>query len=153
MARKFSNIDDLKRDREIEGVTGINLRISDDIFLQVRAATDANPAWRDKAPKVLKEIKRLDNDGAPDEMIKKKFAELYAEALVCGWHGGIDQDGRLKPGGPRDENGDLVPFGREACVDFLLQADDAVRAIDQHCYETRNFRIARAEKIVAEVKN
>ena len=70
------------------------------------------------------------------------------DTLVMGWHGGQDEDGRPKPGGPCDENGDPVPFGRDACVDFLLFADDAVRKLEEYCYETQNFRAARAEGIV-----
>ena len=148
MARKFSGIDHLKRDRDIEGRIGIDIKIDSTIFLTVRAASDANAAWKDKAPKVLKEIKRLDNAGAPDDVIKRKFAELYADTLIMGWHGGQDEDGRPKPGGPCDENGDPVPFSRDACVDFLLFADDAVRKLEEYVYETGNFRAARAEGLV-----
>ena len=146
--RKFSGIDHLKRDRKLEGETGVDLKIDADIFFTVRAASDANAAWKDKAPKVLREIKRLTNAGAPDDVVRQKFAALYSEALVIGWHGGQGADGKNKPGGPLDENGDPVPFSPSACADFLMQADDAIKAIDDYCFETQTFREARKAEVI-----
>ena len=149
--RKFSGIDHLKRDRRLEGEVGVDLKIDESIFFTVRAASDANAAWKERAPKVLREINRLTNAGAPTEVIRQKFATLYAEALVMGWHGGQDEDGKNKPGGPLDENGDPVPFSVTACTDFLMQADDAVTAIDEYCFKTQNFRQAKKVEIVEKV--
>jgi hypothetical protein len=141
MARKFGRIGHLKRDREIEGVTGVDLKIDGNIFLTVRAATDANAAWREKAPRVLREIRRLNNAGAPDAQVRAKLAALYADVIVIGWRGVVD------------EADEAVPFTREACLDFLMEADDAMKAIDDHCYDSQNFRAAKADEAIEQAGN
>lgn len=152
MARSFDNIADLKRNREIEGSIGIDIKINDTIFLTVLAATDANPAWKEKAQKALKEIERQRNAGATDKAIDRLLAALYADTLVKGWHGGQDEEGNVKAGGPM-ENAVPVPFNRQNCIDFLLEADDAMLAISTFCLDTKRFRIAQAERVIGEVGN
>ena len=149
MEWRFDNIDDLIRDRKIEGEVGINLKIKEGIILLVRAASDANPLWKAKAPKALREIARLRNNGATDAVLNGKIAELYADTLVFGWHGGQQEDGTLLPGGPI-MNGQIVPFSRDACVGFLTIADDAIDALWSYCRDTQNFREARNTAVVDE---
>lgn len=140
MAAKFGRIAHLKRDRKLEGVTGVDIKIDEQTFLSVLAATDANAKWRDKAPKVVREIKRLENAGASREDLHARMCALYAETLVTGWRGVVDEHG--KP----------VTFTVENCTAYLAEADDAFSAIERECYDTQNFRTARAEAIVDEVK-
>ena len=147
---KFDNIEDLKRDRGLEGETGISIRIKDGLFIMVRAASDANTAWKEKAPKVLKEIRRLGNLGEPEENIRALYAGLYADALLFGWHGGKNDDGTPKPGGPTI-GGSPIAYTPAAGKAFLLQADDATKAIEDYCYDTKNFRAARADAIIETV--
>lgn len=149
----FSNIDELKRNREIEGTVGIHVKYTDEIFLHVLAISDANPRWTEKAKKAFDELNRLTNIGAPDSQREERFARLLAETVVLNWHGGIDDGGNFKPGGPRDADGRFVPFTPEACVAFLVQADDIVEDLLTRCRETRNFRVQRAQAIVEQVKN
>ena len=149
----FSNLDDLKRNREIEGTVGIHVKYTDEIYLHVLAISDANPRWTEKAKKAFAEINRLENIGAPDRDREVRFAQLLAEAVVLNWHGGIDENGDFKPGGPRDADGRFVPFTPEACVEFLLVADDVVQDLLTRCRETRNFRVQRAQAIVEQIKN
>jgi hypothetical protein len=150
---KFSNISHLQRELEIESKIGININVDNVIFLQSRAASDGNPLWRNKTAKAHAELQRLQNAGASPKQLQSRYAMLYADALIFGWHGGIDDDGNLKPGGPLDENGELVPFSHAACVSFLSQADDAVTAIDKLVFDTRNFRSNRASGTVDVLKN
>jgi hypothetical protein len=149
---EFSNIAHLKRNREIEAETGIDVKIDNEIYLSTLAASDANPRWRDKAAKAHNELKRLANAGATPQQLQGRYAELYTDSLVTGWHGGYDDDGNKKPGGPRVA-GELVPFSRPACIAFLTQADDAIDALDKIVFDTKNFRAIKAGAIADVLKN
>lgn len=140
MPPKFGRIGHLKRDRKIEGEVGADLKIDQNIFLTVLAASDANVRWRDTAPKVLRELRRLENAGATTEEMRARYAALYADVLIIGWRGVVDADG--KP----------VAFTRDNVIAFLLEADDAMSAINDYCFDTVNFRSERAEAIVEAVK-
>lgn len=140
MAPKFGRIGHLKRDRRIEGEIGVDLKVDQHIFLTVLAASDANSRWRDSAPKMLRELRRLENAGATPEEMRERYARLYADVLVIGWRGVVDTDG--KP----------VAFTKENVVAFLLEADDAMNAINDYCFDTTNFRAERADAIVDAVK-
>jgi hypothetical protein len=140
MTGKFGRIDALKRDRSIEGEIGVDLKIDENIFLTVLAATDANTRWREGAPKVLRELRRLENAGAAREDVRARMARLYAETLVIGWRGVVD------------DKGNPVLFNTANCTDFLIEADDAYTAIERDCYDTQNFRQARADAIIANAK-
>lgn len=153
MTYRFSNIDSLKRDRRIEGETGIDVKLTADIFLVCLAASDANPRWNTKAEKAFAEIKRLRNAGYPDTDINARFAKLFADTIVIGWHGGYDEDGNRKPGGPKDEAGEIVPFSVEACAAFLAEADDAQETILGIVRDTKNYRLALAKETVDAVGN
>ena len=149
----FSNIEELKRNREVEGSLGIHVKYTDEIYLHVLAISDANPRWTAKAKAAFAEINRLENIGAPETDRELRFAQLMADAVVLGWHGGIDDDGNFKTGGPRDEDGRFIPFTPEACAAFLLAADDILQDLMARCRETRNFRLKRAQAIAEQIKN
>lgn len=149
----FSNIGELKRQREIEGTIGIHVRYTDEIFLHVLAISDANPRWLAKSQPAFDEINRLTNRGESDDKINHRLCQLLQEAVVLGWHGGFDDDGNQKPGGPRDDDGRFVPYTPESCIAFLMQADDVVADLQVRCKRTQNFRVQRAKAIVETIKN
>jgi hypothetical protein len=135
---QFDNIDELKRNRDIER-DGTWLGLPNGTSLKVRAATDANTAWRAQSNKIANELRRLqnarDNDGARDYIAGK-----YAELLVADWKGVT-------------ANGEPIPFSVEACKAYLLAADDAYAAIDAIIYDTKNFRGQRIEAVRDEAGN
>jgi hypothetical protein len=139
MDYEFDNIEDLQRKPEIEA-EGVELGLDGDITLIVRAATDANPAWKAAMPTISKEIRRLRNARASAERLRKYLAPLYARLLVKDWRGVKSKDVE-------------VPYSVEACTAFLLKADDAYTAVDEMVYDTKNFRSARVEAIVEHAKN
>lgn len=141
MAGKFGRIAHLKRDRKLEGETGVDIKIDENIYLSVLAATDANTKWRELAQKAVREVKRQENAGAKREDLHALMCKLYAETLVTGWRGVVDEHG--KP----------VAFTPANCTAFLIEADDAYAAIERECYDTQNFRAARAEAIIETAKN
>jgi len=138
---KFGNIDSLQRDREIEGTTGVDLRISDMIFLTVLAATDANVRWRTGGMKAAQRIRRLENKGASPQELQKEYARVYAETLLIGWRGVVD------------DAGNELKFTIPLAIEFLTQCDDAIKAIDNFCHDTKNFRNVRLEEDIEAGKN
>ncbi len=139
MNYEFDNIDELQRKRDIEA-EGIELGLPGNITLIVRAASDANPAWRSASAAIGKELRRLKNARATNEDLRKYLCSQYARHLVNGWRGV-----KIK--------GVEVPFSVEACTAFLLAADDAYTAVDQIVYDTENFRSARVGAIIEHVGN
>jgi hypothetical protein len=138
---KFGRIDHLKRNRELEGVIGVDIKIDAQTFLTVLAATDANPKWRESAVKVVSEIKRMENAGKSREEMHMRMCRLFADALIIGWRGVVDV------------NDNPVDFSAANCAAYLFQADDAFTAVEKYSYDSQNFRAARAEAIVENVGN
>lgn len=136
---EFDNIEDLQRKRDIEE-EGTEIGLDGGITLIVRAATDANPAWKAAAPSIEKELRRLRNARATNDRLRKYLAPLYARHLVRDWQG-------VK------SKGVAVPYSADACTAFLLAADDAYAAVDNIVYDTKNFRSARIEAIVDHAGN
>ena len=136
---EFDGIEDLQRNRELEA-EGVELGLPGGRTLIVRAASDANPAWRAQAEKIANELRRLRNARAPADKVRAFLARIYAQLLVCNWCGVTVR-------------GVEIPYSIEAGEAFLLAADDAFAAIDAIVYETTNFRGQRIEAIVEAAKN
>lgn len=138
---KFKNIDQQKRNREIEGVTGAELGLAGDITLMVLAATDANPRWKQFGETYANEIRRLVRAKASDGRVKAFQAKEFAKLFIIAWDvkdAETDQD---------------IPLTPEACEAFLLESDDAIPAIQAMVFETQNFRGARIEAISEQLGN
>lgn len=133
---KFGNIDDLKRNRDIEGETGTEVALRGGIKLRLLCATDANPAWKQHGEAFRNELRRLARAGASDERVKKYLAHELTRLFVKGWEGVMDTEGNA------------IPWTKEACEAFLVEADDAIPAIQDIVYDTQNFRGQRIEAIV-----
>lgn len=142
MGFQFKNIQSLKRNREIEGTIGTTIGFrSSGIALQVLAASDANPRWREFGESYTNEYRRLQRANASEERLNKFLAENLTKLFVVGWTG------------VRDEGDNEVPFTREACVELLLATDDVVPALLEVVSDNMKFRGARIEIISDELKN
>ncbi len=142
MTFNFKNIDSLKRNREIEGSIGTTIGFrSSGISLQVLAASDANPRWREFGDTYMNEFRRLQRANAPQERIDKFLAENLTRIFVKDWTGVLD------------EAGNVVPFTQEACVALLLATDDIMPALLEVVSDNMKFRGARIEIIADELKN
>ncbi len=114
---EFDDIEDLRRNREIEGDRQ-HLGWPGDRWLQVLAATDANPRWRARQQKITAEINRLCNANAPRAKLRAYLAQQYAECLVIEWGGW-------------KSNGVEIPHSTEAATALLLvSADDVFSVLD-----------------------
>ena len=138
---RFKGVDQQKRNRELEGVIGAELGLAGGITLRVLAATDANPRWKQFGQTYRDEVGRLIRAKASDERVKAFQAEHFARLFVIGWDVLNEDDDRP------------IPLTHEACVDFLLESDDAIPAIQATVFENQNFRGARIEAIVNSAKN
>jgi hypothetical protein len=132
----------LKRDREIEGTTGIWLKVTDsEQRLLVLAGTDANPAFVDLWPKMQAELRRLEGVGTDKEEIRRVRCRYYARMFMRDWKN------VPAPGG-----GDAA-FSIDAAAEYLFHADDALDDIANNVFETRKFRLARAKETTEDIKN
>mgnify|MGYP000452750931 CR=1 FL=1 len=142
MGFQFKNIDSLKRNREIEGTVGTTIGFkASGIALQVLAASDANPRWRELGDNYVNEYRRLQRANAPEERIKKFLAENLTRIFIIGWSGVLDVDGNE------------IPFTHEACVALLLEVDDIIPALLEVVSDNMKFRGARIEIISDQLKN
>lgn len=136
----FDDVEEMKRDLEVEGKTGTVVDFPDapdgtERWMRLLAATDANPRWKADQVKILAGWRRLVNAKAPAAKIRKYFAPIYARCLVIEWGGWRIQ-------------GAEIPLSVEACTALLLQADDAYDIIDDMVWKTQNFRGQRIEASV-----
>lgn len=144
---KFSKrLKSLTRDREIEA-NGKPMEFPDvGVTLTVRCASDANPLWVKRAEAVGNETRRLFNfykDDQDQRRVKMKefMCDVFAEILVAGWEGVLD------------ENDQPMPFTRENVRDFLAEHDDVYAEIDRQVWDNKNFRAEHVKKVVDEAKN
>ncbi len=139
---KFKGIDKLKRNREIEGESGTPVHFRKvGVTFQVLAATDANPRWRQFGDDYLAEYRRLKRSGADEDRLDRFLAENITRMFIKSWSG-VMQEGDIP-----------VVFSHEACVAYLLEADDVIPGILAVVGETTNFRGERIEAIAGELKN
>ncbi len=136
-----SGLEGLKRDRKIEGETGIWMKVPDtEMRLLTLAATDANPAFVDLWPKMQAELRRLEGVGADKEEIARVRARYYARMFLRDWKG------VLAAGGGE------AAFSTEAATELLV-LDDVITSLAETVFETRHFRMARAKEITEDLKN
>jgi hypothetical protein len=83
----FDNIDSMQRNRAIEGDKGTELGLPGGITLIVRAASDANTAWRNRSEEITSELNRLRNARATGDRVRTYLSRIYSETLVIGWSG------------------------------------------------------------------
>ncbi|MBX9943480.1 MAG: hypothetical protein K2Y40_05320 [Reyranella sp.] len=137
---KFDDVDELKRERDIEGEIGVFLRITDHIFLNVLCQSDANPRYRELGPKRFKELRRQANAKATPEDLTARWAELFTDCMVIGWEGVT-------------ANGQDVPFTRANCVAWIIQHPRVIKVLDTFTEDETNFRRNRANDIKDDIKN
>src|SRR3954447_18438214 len=133
----FDGIDDLKRNREIEGKTGTVIYFPGGRWIRVLCASDANPKWLAYRKIVNEGTVRLANAEAGDERYREFVAPYYAKALCTDW-GGWKTDGIE------------IPFSEEAVTAAMLQADDVFRTIHAIVRDDKNFRGQHVEAVVRE---
>lgn len=131
---QFKNIGKSQRNREIEGVTGTEIGMTDGVKLQVLCMSDANPRWVQFGDDYSAELNRLTRAGASAAKMKKFFDEWLPRLFIIGW--------KDNPGPDGDSD---VPFSLPNCQSYFRQSDDAYLAILQNVRDTQNFRGARVQ--------
>ena len=137
----FAVVDELVRERNVEGEIGVWLRVTDTIFFHVLCQSDANPRYRELGPKRFRELRRQANAKATPEQITERWAELFTDCLILGWEGVVDTDNRP------------IPYSREACVAFIVAHPRLIKVIDKYTEDETNFRSERKDDAIEEGKN
>jgi len=133
----FDDVGDLQRNLEIEGKTGTPVFFPGDRWIQVLAASDANPKWLARRKIVEEGTRRLANAEANNRRYRAFIVPHLAEALCIGWGGW-------------KVSGVEIEFSTEACKALLLKADDVYTAILQIVYDDKKFRGDRIEVLTRE---
>ncbi len=137
----FANSAEYKRKRDIEA-EGTPLYLSHDRVMIIRAATDANPAWATQSEKFWNEIRRLSNQKASNDVVRKYVGQKMASLLVKDWSNFKDE-----------ETGIVIPFSVDACVAMFEDMEDVYDLVWDMVTNSKNFRGDRIEGIVEEVKH
>ena len=150
-APDFDVIDDLVRERDIEGEIGVWLKVTDSVYLNVLAQTDANPRYRQVGPKRYRELKRQANAKATPEELDAGWAAYWTDCHIIGWEGVItkaerDNESKIISGG------EPVPFTRTNCIAWLLKHTRLFRVLDRYTEDETNFRRAAHQEVVDEAK-
>lgn len=112
---------------------GIDLDFGDFKFTIARAG-GANQRYRRILAAKFKPFQRqIQNDTLSDEKAEQILAETYAEAVILGWSGITDDEGKE------------IPFTKENCVKFLLDErfHDIVETIRREADRAANFRVSQ----------
>lgn len=140
MAVEFGDVDELKRDREVEGSLGIRLKLAEGHFVNVLCQSDANPRMRVHGARQLREIQRLRNAGAGPIEIDTAMAGYLFDCVVTSWE-------------VPDAHGQPAPFTRDNWIAYCLKHLRVIQIVDRYTEEQTNFRRARADAIGDQLKN
>lgn len=137
----FDDIDEMKRRPDIEA-RGTRVGFpggKGDRWMQIAAATSANPHWKAQQDRIRAQLKAFDVAKAPDDVVRAYLAEKYATLLVRDWGGWTSK-------------GVPLPFSAEACTALLIQADDAYKIVNGLVWSDENFRAEEVKAVLEEGK-
>lgn len=81
---------------------------------------------------------RFQTDTISEEVTKKILAEVYAEAVILGWSGVCDEDGKE------------IEFTKENCVELLLALPDLFEDLQA---QATDYKLFRQKELETEAKN
>lgn len=137
----FAEVDILKRDRDIEGTIGVDLRVTDTVYLHVLCKSDANSRFRAHGPKMMREINRRANAGATPEELDQLWADFHFHCVVLGWRGVATR------------SGDPVQFTRGNYIAWACRHPRIRLIVEEYSSDEINFRRNQVEAIADELKN
>lgn len=126
-------------DKNLESGAGVTLDYGKDGKITIHRAGGANQKYARVASVKLKPYSRQIQTGTADpDVIKRVMAEIYADAVITGWEG------------VTDKNGKTIPYSKENVVKLLVDLPDLFEEIQKQADLISNFR---AEQIEADAKN
>lgn len=108
-----------------------------DFKIKVARAGGANAAFQKALASKIRPYKRqLDAGTIPDDVAEKLFLDVYAEAVVLGWEG------------VTDENGKPLPYSKENAVKLFSDLPDLFRDVQNQAAAISNFRAEVTEDTI-----
>lgn len=108
-----------------------------DFKIKVARAGGANAAFQKALTAKVRPYKRqLDAGTIPDDVAEKLFLDVYAEAVVLGWEG------------VTDENGKPLPYSKENAVKLFSDLPDLFRDVQNQAAAISNFRAEVTEDTI-----
>jgi hypothetical protein len=132
-----------KTSKELEADKGVILDYGD-FRVRIARAGGGNKKYARIITARLKPYRRqIDTDTMDEELARKIHAEVYADTVILGWES-KGPDGKFVSG-IQDENGDILPFSREAVIKTLLDLPDLFSDIQAQAGKVSLFRAAELE--------
>jgi hypothetical protein len=129
----FKNISDWQTDKELEA-SGVPVDLGKGRAIFVKRAGGSNREYKVAVGETLREVMgSRDPADVPDEEIDPVLVKLYADHIVVGWRGFID------------ENDQEIPYTREAFIELMSIAPDMWVTVRTHAKERESFSLAALE--------
>ncbi|PZQ46168.1 MAG: hypothetical protein DI551_05675 [Micavibrio aeruginosavorus] len=120
-------------DKSLEAEKGVKLEY-DGFSINIHRAGGGNRNYqRVLANKMRPHRRKVEQGALGEEVSRRLLAEVYAEAVVTGWDGVTDRDGKA------------LEFTAENCVTLLLDLPDLFDDIINSASDVRNFRAVELE--------
>ena len=127
MGNKFGNISDLQADEMVEK-EGIELAFGKGRVLIVTRSGLANRRYRTVLARAMKPYTSATGViTGSDEEVTDKLYEVYAEAVVLGWRGFKDSEGKD------------IPFNKSNCVELFTDAPEIFEVVRNESAKFSNF--------------
>ncbi len=108
-----------------------------DFKIKIARAGGANAAFQKALTSKIRPYKRqIDAGTIPDDVAEKLFLDVYAEAVVLGWEG------------VTDENGKPLPYSKENAVKLFSDLPDLFRDVQNQAAAISNFRAEVTEDTI-----
>lgn len=133
-----SPYDTYETSKDLESVSGVKLQY-DGYSITIHRAGGTNAKYPKVIAAKLKPYRYQQQQGTMDEDIAKRLlAEAYSEAVIIGWEGLTDKEGKS------------IAFNKENCTKLLLDLPDLFANIQD---AAGNFATFKAEQEAVEEKN
>lgn len=125
-----------KTDQNLESGKGVDLDYGDGVVITIHRAGGSNKKYSTLAAQKLKPYARKINNGTADaDVIERVMAEIYAEAVIVGWKGVTDSEGKA------------MKFTKENAVKLLTDLPDLFADIQAQADKISNFRAEQTEEV------
>lgn len=113
--------------REVEADRGVDLALRGGITVTIRRAGGANRLY---AQAMTEKARPFTGTVLDDATSRRLTAEVFAETIVTGWSGVLDEDGGE------------IPFSRDAATQLFTEVPEFLDDVANAAYDEDRFRTA-----------
>lgn len=140
---RYKGLSAYERDEELETKIGIEVDFGSGLFIRVLRAGGSNGKFGRAYARITKPYQRMMNANTlPEDTENRLYAELYADTVIVGWRGMIDQ-----------ESGEEIPFNREEVIAFLIAVPEAFSILRNSAESIDSFRRSEVQEESGQLGN